>query len=39
MSRRALTLALATTTAGAALVAPAAQASDAGLKKTVIRHE
>jgi hypothetical protein len=39
MSRRALTLALATTTAGAALGAPAAQASDAGLKKTVIRYE
>jgi hypothetical protein len=34
-----VTLALVATTAGAVLTAPAAQASDAGLKKTVIRHE
>jgi hypothetical protein len=40
MSSRAITLALvATTTAGAAFGATAAQASDAGLKKTVIRYE
>jgi hypothetical protein len=39
MPNRAITLALGVTTAGAVLVAPAAQASDAGLKKTVIRHE
>jgi hypothetical protein len=39
MSSRALTLALIATTTGAAFVAPVAQASDAGLKKTVIRHE
>jgi cytochrome c556 len=39
MPSRAITLALGVTTAGAVLVAPAAQASDAGLKKTVIRHE
>jgi hypothetical protein len=39
MPSRAIALALGVTTAGAVLVAPAAQASDAGLKKTVIRHE
>jgi hypothetical protein len=39
MSSRAVTLALVVTTAGATFAAPAAQASDAGLKKTVIRHE
>jgi hypothetical protein len=39
MSSRAITFAVAATTAGAVLVAPAAQASDAGLKKTVVRHE
>jgi hypothetical protein len=39
MPSRAITLALGLTTAGAVLVAPAAQASDAGLRKTVIRHE
>ena len=39
MSSRAITLALVATTAGAAFAIPSAQASDAGLKKTVIRHE
>jgi len=39
MQSRALSLALGVTTAAAVLVAPIAQASDAGLKKTVIRHE
>jgi hypothetical protein len=39
MPSRAVSLALGVTTTAAALVAPAAQASDAGLKKTVIRHE
>ncbi|HEV7495427.1 hypothetical protein [Baekduia sp.] len=39
MSSRALILALGAASAAAVLAAPAAQASDAGLKKTVIRHE
>jgi hypothetical protein len=39
MSSRAITLALLATTAGAAFSAPGALASDAGLKKTVVRHE
>jgi hypothetical protein len=39
MSSRAIAIALAATTSGAVLVAPAAQASDAGLQKTVARHE
>jgi hypothetical protein len=39
MSSKAITLALGITAAGAAFAAPAAQASDAGLQKTVIRYE
>lgn len=36
---RAVTLAVAGLSTGAVIAAPAAQASDAGLRKTVIRHE
>jgi hypothetical protein len=39
MRSRAVTLALVATTAGGVLAAPAAQASDRGLQKTVVRYE